>query len=300
MKSFETIAGIEPLIEAYEGFLLDQFGVLHDGVQAFPGAIEALDLIRDAGRKVIILSNSGKRSAPNIKRLEGLGIERYMFDDLLSSGETAWLGLQNRSDLTFAGLGHRCFFISRGGDQSAVEGLPIETVESPLDADFVLLTGLDPDPDFRRRIENRLEVAVKRKLPMVCTNPDKISLEGDERVPGPGSLADHYEGRGGEVRYVGKPWPAIYRAAIHKLNLRVDRIVAVGDSLHHDIKGAEAFGIDGAIVTNGVHREALASDDVQGLALKGLAGEAGVTPRWVLPDFAPTKPTNCSDMRHAS
>ena len=105
MKAFEAIAGIEPLIERYEGFLLDQFGVLHNGRNAFPGAIEALDLIRDAGKRVVILSNSGKRSAPNIDRLERLGIERYMFDDLLSSGETAWLGLQNRSDLTFAGLG---------------------------------------------------------------------------------------------------------------------------------------------------------------------------------------------------
>lgn len=287
MNSLERIAGIEPLIEQYQGFLLDQFGVLHDGERAFAGAVEALELIRDAGRKVIILSNSGKRSATNMDRLERLGIERYLFDDLLSSGETAWLGLQSRSDLTFAGLGSRCFFISRGGDRTAIEGLPIEEVESPLDASFVFLTGLDPDPDFHRRIENRLEVAIKRKLPMLCTNPDKISLEGDDRVPGPGSLAAHYASRGGEVRYVGKPWPAIYRAAIHRLNLRVDQIVAVGDSLHHDIKGAESFGIDGAIVTNGVHREALSGIDGEPKTIEELAKEARVTPRWVIENFAP-------------
>lgn len=298
MASFERLAGIEPLIERYEGFLLDQFGVLHDGEKPFEGAIEALDLIREAGRKVIILSNSGKRSAPNIKRLERLGIERYLFDDLLSSGETAWLGLQNRSDLTFAGLGKTCFFISRGDDRSAIDDLAIEAVESPLEAGFVFLTGLDPDTEKRQRLEKRLEVAVKRRLPLICTNPDMLSLEGEERVPGPGYLAAHYAGLGGEVRYVGKPWPAIYRAAIHKLNLRVDQIVAVGDSLDHDVKGAEAFGIDGAIVTSGVHREELAKFENADLGIRHLAKEAGVTPRWVIDSFAPG--TGAGDLRHAS
>lgn len=296
-ESPALIAGIEPLVERYDGFLLDQFGVLHDGQRAFPGALAALESIRDAGRRVVILSNSGKRAAPNVERLQQLGIDRYLFDDLMSSGETAWLGLQARNDLTFAGLGRRCLFLSRGGDRSAIDGLEIEAVSHPEEATFVFLTGIDADEDARQHVERLLQGALRRNLPLLCTNPDMISLEGDRRVPGPGALAADYANAGGDVRYVGKPWPAIYRAALQRINLRVDRLAAVGDSLDHDIKGAEAFGIHGVLVTDGVHREALASTPSLVGEVTRLAKAVGCMPRWVMPRFDVER---SPDIAHAS
>jgi len=291
------IAGVDPLIERYDGFLLDQFGVLHDGQRAFAGALAALEAIRDAGRRVIILSNSGKRASPNIERLRRLGSERYLFNDLMSSGETAWRGLQARNDLTFAGLGRRCLFISRGGDHSAIHGLDIQATDQPEDATFVFLAGLDGDEGSRHRIERLLDKALRRKLPLLCTNPDIISLEGERRVAGPGALAADYAQAGGDVRYVGKPWPAIYRAALQRINLRVDRLAAVGDSLEHDIKGAEAFGIDGVLIADGVHREALSAAPSLLGGVARLANDAGCMPRWVMSRFDIERP---SDIAHAS
>ena len=285
MRSMELLTGIEPLIERYEAFLLDQFGVLHDGVRPFPGTLAALDAIREAGRKVIILSNSGKRSAPNMARLEKMGISRYLYDDLLSSGEAAWVGLQNRTDLTFAGLGRACYFISRGGDMSAMEALDFQLCDDPAEASFVFLAGLDADATAHRKAVEALAIAARRNLPLLCTNPDMVSIEGDLQVEGPGALAAGYAEAGHDVRYVGKPWPAIYRAALARLNLRVERIVAVGDSLHHDVDGAAAFGIDAALVTDGVHRSAFAGARNLASVVDDLAGASELRPRWLLQRF---------------
>jgi HAD superfamily hydrolase (TIGR01459 family) len=284
-----VLGGIEPLIKRYDGFLLDQFGVLHDGVGPFPGVLTALEALRRAGRSVVILSNSGKRAAPNAARLGAIGIGRGLYADLVSSGEAAWQGLRHGTDESLAGLGRRCLLVVRGGDRSAVEGLDLEIVADAGAADFVLLAGLDAGDEARRQVADALARALERRLPLICTNPDQLSLEGDGRVPGPGSFARRYEAMGGEVRWIGKPWPAIYRAALARMALPPARIVAVGDSLDHDIAGAAGFGIDGALVTKGVPREAFgaAATPADLLAhLELLVAEHGCRPRWLLRAFA--------------
>ncbi|MCB1884081.1 MAG: TIGR01459 family HAD-type hydrolase [Geminicoccaceae bacterium] len=286
MSGARFIAGIEPLIEGYDGFLLDQFGVLHDGVAPFPGVVAALSRLREQGRAALILSNSGKRSAPNVARLEGLGIPRSLYTGLVSSGEAAWLGLRERTDPLFADLGRRCLLVSRGGDRSAIEGLDLDLVDADT-ADFVLLAGLDGDAHARARLDGELAIALGRRLPLVCTNPDVVSLEGERRVDGPGRFAQDYAEVGGEVRWVGKPHAAIFRAALERVGVAPDRLVMVGDSLHHDIKGASPFGIDGALVMNGVHEAALEGRRGADLdaALQGLLGDDLPAPRWLLPAF---------------
>jgi HAD superfamily hydrolase (TIGR01459 family) len=286
----EVLDGIEPLLDRYDGFLVDQFGVLLDGVRLLPGARDALELLRGHGKKVVILSNSGRRAAPNRERLTRLGVGPELYTALVSSGEAVWQGLKDRDDETFAGLGRRCLLFSRGGDRSTIEGLEIELAQDAEVADFVLLCGLDADESVRQRCEAQLVRARARGLPLICANPDLISLEGDRQVEGPGAFAARYAAAGGEVRYVGKPWPAVYRAALPTFGLSPARIVAIGDSLEHDIAGLAPFGIDGALVIGGVHASAFfgrVGDAELLCCLEPLCAEVGCRPRWLLRAFGP-------------
>ena len=157
------------------------------------------------------------------------------------------------------------------------------------EADFVLLTGLDQDEGWRSTAWHLLEQALARDLPLVCTNPDLVSIEGGRHVDGPGAFARRYEMGGGEVRWVGKPWPAIYRAALAAMPVARERILAVGDSMDHDIEGAAGMGIAAALVTGGVHRAAFEGATTSATCLERLetlAGESAVRPRFLLRRFA--------------
>jgi HAD superfamily hydrolase (TIGR01459 family) len=284
-----AVLGIEPWLDRYDAFLVDQFGVLHDGVRPLPGAREALELLKAAGRTVIVLSNSGRRNAPNEARLTRIGLPRALYTAFVGAGEVTWQGLRAGEDPTFSGLGRRCLLFTRGGDHSVVDGLPLELTDAAA-ADFVLLAGIDHDAASRSRCAAQLEQALARGLPMLCSNPDLYNIEGEGWVEGPGTLAARYAAGGGEVRYVGKPWPAIYRMALTMLQLPPGRVLAVGDSLAHDVAGAAPFGIDSALVTGGVHAAAFAGAATPEALLErldSLAPQGQPRPRWLLSAFRP-------------
>ena len=284
----EVLSGIAPLIDRYQGFLLDQWGVLHDGKTLYAGVITALETLRDADKTVVILSNSGKRSYDNQQRMAKLGIGPDLYDAVITSGEAAWQGLKQANDTLFADLGQRCLFFSHGNDRSAVENSPLILVGHADDADFVLMGGLDKDPVIIAQVEAQLEQARQRGLVLVCSNPDFSVVDGETLGRGPGALAQTYEQAGGKVRYIGKPWSAIYKAALSALNLPLEQVVAIGDSIHHDIKGAVDFGIDGALVTQGVHRDVFANaTTAESLRqqLATLCSRDVPAPQWLLSRF---------------
>ncbi len=289
------IGGIEPLIERYDGFLLDQFGVLHDGRAPLPGVLDALHLLRAARRHVVLLSNSGRRSAPNAERLSRIGIPPRLYDLVVTSGETAWQEHRAGGSPIFDALGLRCLLFSRGGDRSAVDGLDLQLVEHVGQADFVLLSGLDADPAMHVRCREALAAALERCLVLICTNPDLVSIEGAQHGEGPGAFAARYAAAGGEVRYVGKPWPEIYRHALDALGLSPERLVAIGDLLDHDVAGAARLGIDSVLIASGVHRDAFAAARTPAAMLEAvgrLAGTGRPRPQWLMPAFRPS-PEDC-------
>ena len=288
LDQVEVLSGITPLIDHYQGFLLDQWGVLHDGKTLYAGVIAALEALKMLDKTVVILSNSGKRSHDNQQRMAKLGISPDLYDAVITSGETAWQGLKQANDPFFTDLGQRCLFFSHGNDRSAIEHLPLILVDYADDADFVLMGGLDKDPAIIAQVEAKLEQARLRGLVLVCSNPDFSVVDGETLGRGPGALAQAYEQAGGEVRYIGKPWPAIYRAALNALNLPPEQIVAIGDSIHHDIKGAVDFGMDGALVTQGVHRDIFTNATTSDLLRQQLATLLSAdipVPQWLLPRF---------------
>ncbi|SNB70164.1 HAD-superfamily class IIA hydrolase, TIGR01459 [Arboricoccus pini] len=272
------MAGIEPLIDLYDAFLLDQFGVLHDGEQALPGAIDALSLLAAAGRTVILLSNSGKRSAPNRERLARFGIGPDLYADMVTSGDVAFEALRRRHDPLVAGLGDRCLYIGRGQDVSAVAGLKLELVGEPSAADFVLLGGLDANDESPARARTILDAARRQGLPILCTNPDLVSLDGAKRFPGPGQLAVEAMQAGADIRWIGKPWPRIYTTALALLPPG-RRVIGIGDSPTHDIAGANNAGLPSCLVLSGVHKANVTAPRLI---------EASQLPTYQLPSFAPT------------
>ena len=282
------IDGIEPLIERYDGFLLDQFGVLHDGRTPLPGAVEALELLKAARRPVVLLSNSGRRSTTNAERLSRIGIARRLYDLIITSGETAWQERRAGGGRIFATLGPRCLLFARGGDRSAIEGLDLQAVDAVELADFVLLSGLDADACVHACCAEALALALRRGLVVICTNPDLVSIDGADHFEGPGAFAARYAAAGGEVRYVGKPWPEIYRHALDALLLPPERLVAIGDSLDRSIAGASHLGIDSVLIADGVQREAFAATTtpLAMLAVVGrITGRSRPRPQWLMPHF---------------
>jgi HAD superfamily hydrolase (TIGR01459 family) len=282
-------SGLADIASRYRGFVVDQWGVLHDGARPYADALDCLARLREAGKQVVLLSNSGKRTAINRARLVEIGIAESLYDEGVTSGEATWQALAERKDPFYAGLGDRCILWSRYGDRSVVEGLPLKVVERVEDADFLLLGGLED----AARLEDfgaALEAAAARGLPMVCANPDIVAVQPNGGFGmAPGAVAHHYEQLGGRVGYVGKPHRPIYEACLDALgNPPHAEILAIGDSMAHDVAGGAAMELDTALVMAGIHGRLF--DPARGAsanraAMEQLALEYGVLPRWVLPSF---------------
>jgi HAD superfamily hydrolase (TIGR01459 family) len=282
-------SGLADLASRYRGFVVDQWGVLHDGARPYADALDCLARLRAAGKRVVLLSNSGKRTAVNRARLAEIGIDAGLYDAVVTSGEATWQALAGRTEPFFAALGRRCILWSRYGDRSVVEDLPLEVVERVEDAEFLLLAGVEDDA----RLEDfgaQLEAAAARRLPMVCANPDIVAVLPDGHFGmGPGVLAHHYEQRGGAVGYVGKPHHPIYQVCLEALGHPPrTEVLTVGDSMAHDVAGGVAMELDTALIMSGIHGRVF--DKARGAAanraaLEELARAYGVLPRWVLPSF---------------
>jgi len=284
----DYVEGLSAIAECFDHVLLDQWGVLHDGRRVYPGVRDALVGLRRAGKRILVLSNSGRRAAENAERLATLGLPRDSFDFLVTSGEATWRALQHGDGAPFGRLGRRCLLITRGDDRSVVAGIDLDLVERPRDADFILLGGFDDgfaDPALWAPI---LDEALSHGLPMICANPDLTMITPSGLAPAPGRMARDYAEKGGEVVHVGKPYAPIYGACLELLgNPDPARVLAVGDSLDHDILGGRRMGMPTALVIAGVHAPAFAaaaSPTEKVRVAEALAGES--RPDWVMPTLA--------------
>jgi HAD superfamily hydrolase (TIGR01459 family) len=280
------IGGLSDIAERFDHVLLDQWGVLHDGQRAIAGAPEAMRALRRAGKQVLVLSNSGKRAAANAARLAALGMPGDSYDAIVTSGEACWRLLQRRDRPVFDRLGRRCLLVARGGDRSVVEGLDFSLTGHVSDADFILVAGLDDslaDPEAWRPLW--LE-AITRGLPMICANPDLTMITASGLAPAAGRLAHLYEALGGAVTYVGKPHAPIYEECLVLLGRPAPRrVLAIGDSLDHDVLGGARMGMATALVTSGILASAFdpaAGERAMVAAAMRLAREAGACPDFLL------------------
>jgi len=283
-------AGLGAVAARFDGFLVDQWGVLHDGVTPYPGARDCLERLAALGKPVVVLSNSGRRAAPNRRVMAEIGFPETSYTALVSSGEVVWEAFKDRTAPFVADLGRRCLLFSRQGDRSIVEGLDLETVAAAEEAEFILVSGSDATGMDLSAYEPALAAGAARGLPLVCANPDLVRVSPDGLMLGPGSIARRYEELGCRVRWIGKPHGEIYRAALAALgDVPRDRVAAVGDSLQHDIAGGKAAGLATVLVTGGIHRADFAdAGNAQDCvaALRALGAEPQAWPDWIVAAFA--------------
>ncbi len=250
-KSVPILPGLSALADRYDGFILDLWGTIHDGIRPWAGAVECLFELKRRGKRVLLLSNAPRRSHLAIARLSEMGVPRDHYADVLTSGEAAHDALAARSDPWHAKLGRRCHLLGPRNDDSVLEDVPHERVERLDDADYIVNVGTRGRRDVMEQYEAFLADAARRKLPMICCNPDYVVLRGDDRELCAGALSLRYEELGGDVYYHGKPHAPIYAESLKRLGLSEPaRVLAVGDALRTDVAGAAAAGMDSVFITS--------------------------------------------------
>ena len=282
------VAGMAHLADAFDGFILDQWGVLHDGTQPYAGAAACLARLRACGKRVVVLSNSGKGEDYNLELMRRMGFERTLFDRLVSAGEDARHAIAARNTPFHRSLGTRYYSFTRDGDRTVLEGIGLDFVVRIEDAEFLAVLGIDSPRRLLADYEAELRLGIVRALPMICANPDLWRFAAGGMIEAPGVLARRYEALGGAVFYHGKPHPAIYASCLEALGCASGRVLAVGDSIDHDILGAHRADIRSALVTGGVHASALGVTwgKLPGAkAWRGFAADAIATPDYILPAF---------------
>lgn len=275
----EYINSVDCVKSKYDLFLLDQWGVLHNGVSAHLGAVNAMAEIKAAGKKIILVSNSSRRISSSINGLNKLGITRNLYDHILTSGELAWEAMKDDKDPFYKEFEGKCYIIGKDGRQDFLNGLKLKPVSCIDTADFLLVGDLPDGP-----IEGLLPVlgnARARDLTMVVLNPDMISIDATGKLnPCPGQVGEAYSKLGGTVKIHGKPDHCVYEKCF-ELEPEARSILAIGDSLHHDIAGACNAGIDSVLITSGIHvfdLKTVPGSKAKQLEVNKLCSNTGITP----------------------
>ena len=290
----QFLAHLDELAERFDCFLLDQYGVLLDGTAAYDYAPAALVRLAAATRSraggerhevpILILSNSGKRAIHNEARLTKFGFQRESYQAVLSSGEVAFWHLMKRlrkhkgSDQET-----RVLVLSRDGDLAGLDDLSnllVTPTDQASDADLILLAASRGDIMSLDAYASQLLPAAKRGTPCLCTNPDMTMLTRGGLHFGAGRIADLYEEMGGPVEWIGKPYAMMYRRALEMLgNPEPNRVICIGDSPMHDIRGGLDAGCKTALVQTGIHQEASQEE------LLAQCQKIQAVPDFILPKF---------------
>jgi len=254
MTGLRFVERLRDLLSGKEVVLSDIWGVVHNGLESFPEACEALHRYRSEGGTVILITNAPRPADSVQRQLRKLGVADDVYNAIVSSGDLT-------RHYVAAHPGGKVFWLGPERDNSIYRGL--ELTISPLEeADYIICTGLFDDetetPDDYRPMMLR---ARERKLPLICANPDIVVERGDRLIYCAGAIAELYRELGGEVIFYGKPHRPIYERAMELAAAHVshpitrDKVLAIGDSVRTDLAGAHGFGIDLLFVTRGIHSE---------------------------------------------
>jgi len=259
MTTLRFVEGLRELADGVEVVLSDIWGVVHNGLEAFAEACEALRTCRVRGATVILITNAPRPADSVQRQLHKLRVADDAYDAIVSSGDLTRHYVADHP-------GRKVFQLGPERDSGIYRGLD-PALSSLEEADYIVCTGLfDDETETAEDYRQMLLKARERKLPLICANPDIVVERGDRLIYCAGAIAELYRELGGEVIFYGKPHRPIYERAIAlAAGLRGHRIepksaLAIGDSVRTDLAGAHGFGIDCLFVTRGIH-----SDDFEGI-----------------------------------
>lgn len=279
-----SISGLSDLAGRYDAVLSDVWGVVHNGLEAFPTAVEALMEFRKAGGVVVLITNAPRPSGPIVDMLDRLGVPRTAYDGIVSSGDATRTMIAKYRGRAIHHVGPPT------EDDALYEGLGVRRTGAD-EAEVVVVTDLDTDDDTPETYRERARLWLDRKLPMICANPDRVVEHGDKIIYCGGALGDLYAAMGGMVHMAGKPYQPIYEEAYRLAQeaagkpLDKSRLLAIGDSVRTDATGAAQFGMDLLFVTGSIHAaelDAFGKPDPQAivdLVAPSRAHMAGFLPR---------------------
>ncbi len=256
MAKTKFCAGLSDISDTYMGCIIDDWGVLHDGEDAFEGTVDCLKELKKRKKEIIILSNDRKSALDKKAELKKMGIGPSLYSHIVTPVQVIRDALQSQDEGLFKGLGEKAYVITRQNDLSILDDTDIEVVEDIEQADFVLLLGMDYPMKTLEFYDKDIRRAIQRRLKAVCANQDSRGLIGTNFLTGPGLLAKRYEDAGGIVYYIGKPHAFIFKHCVELLQKKdvfPSHTVMLGDTMAHDIVGAHAVGIDTCLFKSGLH-----------------------------------------------
>jgi len=242
------ISGLSQLADQYDAFVLDIFGLLHNGVELYSGTQDCLKNLKAAGKKLCLVSNTPRLPENVQDDLEHKGLPRDAYDCVVTAGLSARHDLVNNHD------GKSFWFTGKPEFHGFVSNLNLEQVQNPQDADLIVnaISGLTVETD--QPVYADLRKALERGKPMLCANPDMVVHIGSDIYLCGGTYAAWYEAQGGTVVYHGKPHPSVYDMALACLGQPAPhKVCALGDALHTDVQGANRMGFDPVWVLGGIH-----------------------------------------------
>jgi HAD superfamily hydrolase (TIGR01459 family) len=254
MATLRFVEGLRDLADGVEVVLSDIWGVVHNGLAAFPEACEALRTCRERGATVILITNAPRPADSVQRQLHKLAVADDTYDAIVSSGDLTRSYVADHP-------GRKVFQLGPERDSGIYRGL--DPILGPLEeADYIVCTGLfDDETETAEDYREMMSRARERKLPLICANPDIVVERGDRLIYCAGAIAELYREMGGEVIFYGKPHRPIYERAIalaagrRAHEIRLNRVLAIGDSVRTDLAGAHTFGVDCLFVTRGIHSE---------------------------------------------
>jgi HAD superfamily hydrolase (TIGR01459 family) len=280
----ERIGSLNDIAQHYDVILCDVWGVLHNGVHSFPDASVALRTAREAGVTVVLITNSPRPYTEVMPQLLSLGVDAAAYDRMVTSGDV--------TRTLIAEGPKKIYFIGAGRDHPLLEGLGTIIVGED-DADIIVCAGFVDDetetPDMYRDLLARI---ASRKIPMICANPDLVVERGHRLIPCAGALAALYEELGGTTLIAGKPHTPIYTAALAAAEslrgpIDLSRVLAIGDGMPTDVRGAISQGLELLYISAGIHaRDYMDGETTNVAALDDFLERHQAQPRWWMPRLA--------------
>lgn len=258
MIESKVISGLSEIIKNYNYYIIDLWGVLHDGMKPYPDALEAMKYLAEHKKSVILLSNAPRRAVKAKEKLDELGFTSDLYNNIITSGEVTFNFVKNEIE------GSNYVYIGPDKDRDLLDGAGKTEVASAKEADFAIATGFEGFGSVFEEKKQQLDECLEAGITLLCANPDMkvINQVGEEQICA-GVMAEYYLKKGGEVEYFGKPYPRSYaeckRMFGHPEN---SDICCIGDSFHTDIEGGNRAGARTLLIAGGIYKDDI--DDGQG------------------------------------
>jgi HAD superfamily hydrolase (TIGR01459 family) len=255
MPNTKFCQGISDISDSYTGFILDTWGVLHNGKELYDAVPECLKELKTRKKFVLLMTNSDRREAELVADFEKMGLPRDMYSAVLTSGEMLWKGFHDQQGV-FAGLGQTCYLIGGERTRDFLGTTPITEEKDIKKAGFLLISGWDTLDKNVQVYDEVLREAVRRRIKAICIHPDSRALLGANYATGSVQIAMRFQEIGGVVTMIGKPYKPMFHECIkilHQNEIYPGQTVMIGDTMAHDILGASLVNMDTCLVRNGIH-----------------------------------------------